>query len=179
VPGPGEPSGSIRRASGATIRRASVADATALARLRWDHCLELDEFGADGGARIEPAAFAEAFQRFIADALASGHWAVWIAESDGAAVGTASLQLVPMVPSPWRVSRSFGYVTSVQVDPPWRARGLGRELMDAVRAFAREHDAELLLLWPGGESLGFYLRLGFARGEGAVEQALSDRPAQR
>jgi GNAT superfamily N-acetyltransferase len=153
-----------KEGSAARIRLASPADAAELARLRWEHCLELwDRPTEDAPDR---GAFDEAFLRFLRDIDENERWRGWVAETPDAAgrlVGTLSLHVVPMLPTPWKASRSWGYVTSIQVDPDWRSRGVGRSLMRAATAWAEERGLEHLLLWAAGDSPAFYEAVGFRR----------------
>jgi GNAT superfamily N-acetyltransferase len=150
--------------SAARIRPASSADAAELARLRWEHCLEL--WDRPAGDPPDRGAFDEAFLRFLRDIDGDARWRGWVAEPPDAAtrlVGTLSLHVVPMLPTPWKASRSWGYVTSIQVEPDWRSRGVGRSLMRAATAWARERGLEQLLLWAAGDSPAFYEAVGFRR----------------
>ena len=78
-----------------------------------------------------------------------------------------------MLPTPWNVTRAWGYVTSIQVDPERRGGGLGHALMDEAVAWARAHGLEQLLLWAAGESPAFYESVGFRRPRIVMELPLS------
>jgi GNAT superfamily N-acetyltransferase len=78
-----------------------------------------------------------------------------------------------MVPTPWRSGRTWGYVTSVQVDPFARDRGVGRMLMGAAEGWARAHGLEQLLLWAAGDSPAFYEAVGFRRPPIVMERPLT------
>ncbi len=151
-------------AFGAGIRSAAPGDAPELARLRWEHCIEL--WNRPPGDAPDRAAFEDEFRGFLARIDDDDSWWVWVAEAPDAAgrlVGTLSLHVVPMLPTPWKASRSWGYVTSIQVEPDWRSRGVGRSLMWAATAWARERGLEQLLLWAAGDSPAFYEAVGFRR----------------
>jgi GNAT superfamily N-acetyltransferase len=140
------------------IRRATIADAPALARLRWDFSPE--EIAASGST-FEP--FRDAFIRFLDDALASGAWTIWVAEdAGGAIVANMYIQRVAKVPRPGRFGHAWGYVTNVYVAPEHRNHGLGARLLAAVVAWARAQRLEHLALWPSAEAVTFYHRAGFA-----------------
>jgi GNAT superfamily N-acetyltransferase len=144
------------------VRRATAGDAEDLARLRWEHCFELYVIPSDPSAAMDADAFREAFERFLRESEVSGRWAVWVAEAGGRVVGTISVQRVIAVPTPWQVERGWGYVTSVQVDPTFRGRGVGRLMMDVAAAWAREEGLAELHLWPSEDSVAFYERMGYA-----------------
>lgn len=158
----------------ARIRTAVAADAGELTRLRWEHCIELwDRPPADAPDRV---AFEEEFRSFLARIDDDDSWAVWVAEDPAVAgrlCGTLSLHVVPMLPTPWRSGRTWGYVTSIQVDPRMRGGGIGRALMEAAEARARERGLEQLLLWAAGDSPTFYEAVGFGRPAIVMERPLT------
>jgi GNAT superfamily N-acetyltransferase len=160
--------------SGARVRPAAPGDAAELTRLRWEHCLELWE-RAPGDAP-DRGAFEDAFARFLRATEADDRWRGWVAEASdapGRLAGTLTLHAVPMLPTPWAASRSWGYVTSIQVDPEWRGRGVGRSLLRAAEAWSREHGLEQLLLWAAGDSPAFYAAMGFRAPRIAMELPLA------
>jgi GNAT superfamily N-acetyltransferase len=156
------------------VRRATAEDAAELARLRWEHCFELYVHPTDPAAGLDADAFREAFERFLVGALGGGRWAVWVAEAGGRVVGTVSVETVTMVPTPWKVERRWGYVTSVQVDPAFRAGGIGRMMMDAAAAWARDTGLRLLRLWPSDNSVAFYESMGYIASPEAMELDLGE-----
>jgi len=162
-----------RRGTGpAALRRATSEDARALGRLRWEHCFELGGYPGSGGEALDRDEFDVAFADFLRETLGSGRWAVWIAEADGEVVGTLSVQRIPAVPTPWRTDRGWGYITSVQVVPELRGRGVGRQLMDAALAWARDERLEMLHLWPSPDSVAYYRAVGFSPAASAMEMWL-------
>lgn len=143
-----------------TIRPATVEDADELARLRW-------EFRIESGtpASLTREAFGGQMWGFVADALGDqGPWRAWVAEADSRLVGCVWLQLVEKVPHPNRSrgERPIAYVTNMYVEPARRDSGVGRRLLDAAIAFAREREVDGVALWPSERSRTFYERAGFA-----------------
>ena len=140
------------------VRLARGTDANELARLRWIFTEE------DGESELEPLEpFRERFRAFFHAALESGRWTVWVAERDQRLVGTLSLQLVARVPRPNGDDAPIGYITNVYVDAAERNSGIGRRLLDTAMAYAEEHGAETLVLWPSEASIRFYERAGFRK----------------
>lgn len=158
------------------VRPAAPGDAAELARLRWEHCIELwDRPPDDAPDRGE---FEEEFRRFLSRAEPDDAWMIWVAEASRDApsrrlCATLSLYVVPMVPTPWKSRREWGYVTSIQVDPVVRGRGVGRMLMRAAEEWARDRGLEQLLLWAAGESPSFYEAVGFRRPHIVMERPLT------
>lgn len=80
---------------------------------------------------------------------------LWLAEHDGHAIGCVALR---------PIEQDVGEVKRMFVDAPWRGRGAGRALMEAVIAGARERGYATLRLGTLGDMLaaqGLYESLGF------------------
>jgi len=66
--------------------------------------------------------------------------------------------------SPYLVAHTFGSLQSLFVSAPWRGKGLGAALLDAVRAWALRRGATQMRLsvWEFAEGpLRFYEKHGF------------------
>lgn len=138
------------------IRQATLADAPALANLRWSW--RVDEEGGNPAESRE--GFITRFSGFAKEALA-GRWTVWVAASDGVIVANIWIYRVPKVPSPGVTTRDFGYMTNVYTVPARRNSGVGTQLLEAVREWAHETDIELLIVWPSDASVPWYRRGGY------------------
>ena len=76
---------------------------------------------------------------------------------DDDACGTATCYLCPQVPR-------RAYFSAAWIDPRYRRRGLGRQLVDAAIAWAAAHGADHLRLWvddTNPAAAEFYRALGF------------------
>jgi len=106
-------------AAGARIRAATAADAPAVARSIEALLIEL------GGERPSATALEDAARRLAADAELG---VLLVAECEGAIVGilAASWQYALHVPG------RYGTIQDLWVDPDWRSRALGRELILAL-----------------------------------------------
>jgi GNAT superfamily N-acetyltransferase len=140
------------------IRLATVDDAPELARLRWN--FSPDEAAASGDSF---AYFRDNFMQFVEQALASGVWAIWVAESEGRLVANLWVQIVQKVPRPGRfvAHNSYGYITNVYAEPAVRNQGIGSRLLREAVEWTRQQQAQFVLLWPRNDALGFYARVGF------------------
>jgi GNAT superfamily N-acetyltransferase len=137
------------------IRLARLDDGPELARLRW-------QYADEGYASVLPLTeFRVDFLAFLAPALESGRWGIWVAEADQRLVGTLSAQLVERAPRPVPSHRWKAYITGAYVEPSVRNGGIGRALLDAAVAWARERGAGSCIVWPSRRSEPFYRRAGF------------------
>jgi ribosomal protein S18 acetylase RimI-like enzyme len=164
--------------------------------------MELRPLRSDDGMLIKrvrlrslvDAPYAFGFQTFAEEAaLPNSHWHQLAAQVGGQdpqwrdrcvsyvvldgddACGTATCYLCHRVPH-------HAYFTSAWIDPRYRRRGLGRQLVDAAIAWAAAHGAEQLRLWvddTNPAAAEFYRALGFApTGENRpVSEGSPDRQA--
>ena len=149
-----------------TVRAATTDDADDLVRMRWEFRLE-----SGTPATRTRDEFAEEMRGFLADVFAPGtSWRVWVGVDGGRPVGCVWLQLVERVPHPdlARWQRPIAYVTNMYVEPERRNSGLGRALLDAALALARERDVDGVVLWPSPRSVPFYERAGFRTDTGPL-----------
>ena len=109
-----------------------------------------------------PKAYASELKRQAAD-LAQTEWTTLLAEVDGLAVGYAqSLPReapVPLDPGPVR------YLRRLYLEQAWTGRGVGRPLLSAIAADARDRGVATLWLntWERAtHAIAFYRKQGFA-----------------
>jgi GNAT superfamily N-acetyltransferase len=158
-------SASVRGVEGAVVRRATVSDVPQLAELRraWTY----EEDAPD--ATVVRGDFDEAFRRIVSDGIETGRWIVWVAEVGGEIVSHAFVAVIDKIPRPTVGFPAIGYLTNVYTRPEFRGQGFGTRVLDAVTAWSRNSDVELLVVWPSEESVSHYERHGFAdRGEPLV-----------
>jgi GNAT superfamily N-acetyltransferase len=140
-----------------TVRKATTADASALADLRWRQLTE--ERGYDGTDR---EAYRELLLTWL-DKHSVTHLA-FLAELDERVVGMAWLMVAERVPHPMARSRRFGDVQSVVVAPELRNSGIGAALLDALLAEARGLELEHVTVHSSERAIPFYRRAGFDDG---------------
>jgi GNAT superfamily N-acetyltransferase len=139
-----------------TIRLARVVDVDELVEMRADFTFE----------DLEPAAtprpdYEEDCRAFLIDAITGGRWQIWVAEVEQRLVSHAFVALIDRVPRPIRENARIAYLTNVYTRPPFRGRGIGRALLRRAQEAAQGADVELMIVWPGDESVEFYVREGF------------------
>ncbi len=138
------------------IRPATPADAPALAALRYHFRAAMNDATEDRDA------FLARCTPWMAARLEPGSpWHCWVAESDGAVIGTLWLYLLEKLPNPVPEPEAHAYITSIYVDPAARG-GIGTALMESAIAFAREQGVDSAILWPTEGSRSLYRRFGFA-----------------
>jgi ribosomal protein S18 acetylase RimI-like enzyme len=142
------------------IRRATAADAAAIGRLLHDFNREFEE----------PAPPAQALADRLRQLMAAGETIVLLAgdRPDGLAV----LRLRPAI---WSLALEC-YLAELYVVPARRGRGLGRALMDAAIAVARDAGADRMELGTSEDDVAaraLYESLGFSNREGRPDGPLS------
>ncbi len=153
------------------IRAAGVADAGALARLRWEF-----RSGIASAAESE-AEFVARCSGWMARRLERGAWRCWVAEANSEIVGTVWLQILEKLPNPVAEPEAHGYVSSLYVRPAHRGAGLGSALLRSCLDACRSARVDAVLLWPTPDSRSLYLRHGFAARDDLLELRLEQPTA--
>ena len=140
------------------IRLAARADIEALVEMRLAFTFEDPETSETMG-RSE---FEAECSGFLAEAISSGRWQIWVAELGSQIVAHVYVALIDKVPRPVRENAKIAYLTNVYTRPELRGRGIGAQLIRRAQAAAREARVELMIVWPAEESIDFFKREGFA-----------------
>ncbi len=143
------------------IRRATVDDAEALARLRWEF-----RAGIDPANETEDA-FVARCAAWMRARLGDATWRAWVVEEAGEIVGTAWLNFMEKMPNPVVEAEAYGYVTNLYLREHLRGRGAGARLLEAVMAECAAAGVDAAFLWPTERSRSLYRRFGF-EGDGAM-----------
>ena len=143
--------------AGYRIRPATVEDAAVIAVHRIAMFRDmgiLDEAGA-------PVLEAES-RACVRDLLASGEYAGWLAEKEGAVVAGAGVllrRLLPRAESP-RGGRE-AYILNVYTDPAHRRSGLARRLTELIVAWCRVQEIRRIVLHASDQGRPLYESMGF------------------
>lgn len=137
------------------IRRTTAADVMALAELRWEF-----QFDPTAPISMQKAAFLDQCAAFFNNSLQE-NWLHWIAEMDEHIVAMISMQLIPTLPRPEKMTNYFGYLTNFYTKPAYRGRGIGKHLLQAAQNWAITHNLELLIVWSSEEAVEYYKKRGF------------------
>lgn len=145
------------------IRAAAVADARALAELRW-------EFRTSGH---DPNETHDAFvQRCTAWMLRelqrAASWQAWVAVDDEEIVGQVWLFVVEKIPNPIAELEKLAYVSNLYVRPSARG-GTGARLLDRALEWCHASQIDRVVLWPTTRSITLYRRYGFAHDADVME----------
>ncbi len=150
-----------RPAPAVTIRPATERDVEAL--------VDLDLDSATHHASLDPVFYhvpdRAAVGSFLRHRLTNPNREMLVAEVDGVVVGSVDIT-AEEPPDPGAVVRPVPTVDiGISVAAGWRGRGIGRRLMEAAEANARERGAERIVLDMSSENvdaLRLYRSLGYA-----------------
>jgi GNAT superfamily N-acetyltransferase len=140
-----------------TYRAATLDDADALARLRYE--MEVERY--TGGAGLDRETFLAAHREVTRDQMARDGLRAWLAEADGAPIACVILMWWQMHPNAQQLTRRRGLVTGVYTRPEYRRQGIARRLMEQLIAHAREQGITRLMLWASEMGRPVYEELGF------------------
>jgi GNAT superfamily N-acetyltransferase len=147
------------------IRTATIADAKALAELRWEF----------RGAQREPAESHDTFVRRCAvwmrhELPIDGAWKAWVAVDHHVIVGQVWLQTVAKIPNPYPLvePERIAYLSNLFVRVDARG-GTGTRLLEAALAWCRENRIDRVVLWPSKRSVTLYVAHGFSQGGEVME----------
>src|SRR5262245_36212263 len=139
------------------VRLATLADAEALARLRFEFRSNLET------AKEPPSEFIARCAAWMRDRLGdAGPWRCWVAEDAAGLLGHAWLELIEKIPNPIAEPEKHAYLTNVYVQPPHRGQGWGDALIGAALRWCRGQAVDSVFLWPTQRSRALYARHGFA-----------------
>ena len=148
------------------IRAATIADAKALAELRW-------EFRSTQNPAVEAhEAFVRRCVAWMRRELQEGSdWRVWVAVQDHVIVGQVWLHIIGKIPNPVEEHEHLAYLSNLFVRPSSRG-GTGTRLLEAALESCRENRIDRVVLWPSKRSVTLYLSHGFIRGGDVMELKL-------
>lgn len=150
------------------VRTATIADAKALAELRW----------VFRSAQHEPAESHDSFVRRCAvwmrrELPIDGAWKAWVAVDHHVIVGQVWLQTVAKIPNPHPLAEPehLAYLSNLFVRVEARG-GTGTRLLEAALAWCRENRIDRIVLWPTRRSVSLYVGHGFSHGGDVMELTL-------
>jgi ribosomal protein S18 acetylase RimI-like enzyme len=142
-----------------TIRPGRREDAAEAARL-WMQSAE--EHTSHDPIYVTSPSAERVMRRFLADLAGSSHAFLFVAEYDGQTVGFVSGELRES--SPTFRPKTWASVDDVFVEPDYRNLGVGRALLESVKAWAKQRGADgvsLQVAAANERGRKFYEDLGF------------------
>lgn len=98
---------------------------------------------------------------YFTKAFANDSCDVVLAEADGTCIGTGIVFYYDSVPSPFNITGKNSYITSMYVEPDYRRRGIGAELLERVIACAKKRDVTVMFLSASDMGRPLYEKRGF------------------
>jgi GNAT superfamily N-acetyltransferase len=142
-------------AAGLTVREATLDDAGFLAECRRRM---FDEMGVS--SETTDAAGRE-FVAYVDRELPAIGFFAYVAQGDGALVGSAGAFVHETVPMQLNPSGRVGRIVNVYVEPAWRRRGVASALVGALMERLREEGVGVAALAATEDGAAVYERLGF------------------
>lgn len=143
---------------GYTIRRATVDDIDALVQFRVAMQREVGKTPLSNPM----AEFTRATREYIITALPAGTFIAWVAEADGAVIGTSGLIFFQRPPTARDSASSDAYIINMYTVPEWRKRGIAGALVEQIIGFVRtETSTKRIFLRAEVEARPVYERAGF------------------
>ncbi|MFN2537047.1 MAG: GNAT family N-acetyltransferase [Mycobacteriales bacterium] len=136
-----------------TLRRATVADASALARLRGFMHQAMGDEPTDEWRVLCEQAFARR--------LATEQFRAYVVEADGLVVAGGAGWLDEHLPSPYLMSGMRGHIASMSTDPSHRRKGYGRLVFAALMDWFHSLDIARVDLRATEDGRALYEQFGF------------------
>ena len=123
-----------------SIRPAALADIPHIVEHR-------EQMFRDMGIAAAYEDMAAAMARWLRDALPANVYRGWVAvTTSGEVVAGGGLIVMPWPPGPMSMDPRCGFIFNVYTKPAHRKQGLGRQLMEAMHAWARGEGIERVVL---------------------------------
>ena len=141
-----------------SLRLATPEDAAVIASHRVRMFLEAKGWPEERGAELLAA-----LPPFLTRAIGAGTYRGWLlATPDGAVIAGAGVQVRELIPRLEVLAGPEALVVNVFVEPPFRRRGLTRQLMAAILDWCRAEGIGRIVLHPTDAARPLYESLGFA-----------------
>lgn len=86
---------------------------------------------------------------------------VILAEENGRCIGTGIIFYYDSVPSAFNVTGKNAYITSMYVEPEYRCRGIGRNILNELIKLADEKEYKIIMLNASDMGKPMYKKAGF------------------
>ena len=141
------------------VRIAKPEDAERINELR----KQVNELHVNGRPHHFKAGFNQELQEHVYLYLTGGIGYAAVDEEDGQIVGMVMVDYIDRPESPYRYAECFAHIAEICVDEKHRRRGVGKRLLDFVKADAKEKGFSRIELdvWAFNDALAFYEAEGY------------------
>ena len=141
------------------VRFAVLEDAEQINVLR----KEVNSLHVSGRPHHFKAGFNKELQEHVYLYLTGGIGYAVVEEQDGKIIGMVMVDYIDRPESPYRYAERFAHIAEICVDENHRKQGVGKRLMDFVKADAKAKGLSRIELdvWAFNDALGFYEAEGF------------------
>lgn len=87
---------------------------------------------------------------------------VILAEENGKCIGTGIVFYYDSVPSPFNITGKNSYITSMYVEPSYRRKGIGAEILERVIECVKKRGVKVIFLSASEMGRPLYVKRGFA-----------------
>ena len=141
------------------VRFAMPQDAEAINVLR----KEVNDLHVAGRPNHFKAGFGKELQDHVYMYLAGGFGYAAVDEEDGQIIGMVMVDYIDRPESPYRYAERFAHIAEICVDEKHRRQGVGKRLLDFVKADAKAKGFSRIELdvWAFNDALAFYEAEGY------------------
>ena len=141
------------------VRIAKPEDAERINELR----RQVNDLHVAGRPNHFKAGFGEELQKHVYMYLTDGIGYAAVDEEDGQITGMVMVDYIDRPESPYRYAERFAHIAEICVDEQYRRRGVGKRLLDFVKADAKEKGFSRIELdvWAFNDALAFYEAEGY------------------
>lgn len=141
------------------VRFATTKDKAAVNELR----KIVNDLHVEGRPDLFKAGFGPEIRDHVDSYLNRENGFAAVDEIDGRVAGMIMVDYIDLPENPYRPEKRFVHIAEICVHPDFRRRGVGRRLMDFVKADAREKGFPRIELdvWAFNDALAFYEAEGF------------------
>ena len=141
------------------VRIAKPDDAERINELR----RQVNELHVSGRPNHFKAGFGEELRKHVYMYLTDGIGYAAVDEEDGQITGMVMVDYIDRPESPYRYAERFAHIAEICVDEKYRRRGVGKRLLDFVKADAKEKGFSRIELdvWAFNDALAFYEAEGY------------------
>ena len=123
----------------------------------------VNDLHVEGRPDIFKPGFGEEIRDWAANYLVWENNDILVCKRDGVIAGMVMVDYIDRPENAYNLARRFYHIAEICVDPAYRRQGVGREMMDHMKADAKKRgfDRIELDMWEFNDALAFYEEMGF------------------